>query len=218
MKFCCRGHGCKLSLPLLSLFRKSGCVQQSSSVVEGLGFAISLRIVLPVAKAWIGFHRAFTTLVADSQFSTLGVTLISVLARVRRIIGQRDSTTRGLDMDGGVKRQWPPDVRDTRQVEGEAMLKERVEEDIGRVVERRIESEKPRIADAAKGGSMAMQLKAADVADQSKRSAVDGNKQEATAVQEKVEQLEVGRDRVQGRPKKRRKKSNAIDDLFGDLL
>ena len=43
-------------------------------------------------------------------------------------------------MDKGVKRPLHPDVRDRGQVKGEAMPKEHVE-DIGRVVNRRIESE-----------------------------------------------------------------------------
>lgn len=85
------------------------------------------------------FHRALTTLVTDSQFSALGVTLISVLARVAKIIGLPSPRFKDLGMKVGMETLVSPGAQETGEETGN-ILPRGNGGDLGKVLRRRIDS------------------------------------------------------------------------------
>lgn len=161
------------------------------------------------------FHRALTTLVTDSQFSALGVTLISVLARVAKIIGLPSPRFKDLGMKVGMETLVSPGAQETGEETGN-ILPRGNGGDLGKVLRRRIDSVALRGADILKGENPSKHSVAADAANKRDIGVVRGNEQ-VTIVIDKGLQQEKGRTKSQAIPKKTHKKGNAIDDLFGDL-
>jgi ribonuclease MRP protein subunit RMP1 len=156
--------------------------------------------------------RAFSTLVADSQFSTLGVVLIAMLARVGRIVGLPEVEADPAGADANVKTLLVSSFRATGQQSGEAVLREYME-DVGKVVERSPSTKaSPSEAIIQPGGASKRLAKAS--ANSTEGGAVDANGQNAT----KTTVQEAAPLTSDTRPKKKRKKGNAIDDLFSNLI
>lgn len=167
-----------------------------------------------------GFRRAFSTLVADSQFSTLGVVLIAVLARVGRLVGlpEPESEPEVLAMNVDVKMLLTSSVRETGREAGEIVVREYVE-DMGEVVERRVEREESRVTTNLMRSSASKESAAAeDVADQPDNSGIDELRHKPNVVNKRAAQTEKESNKSQSRSKKRCKKGNTIDDIFDDLI
>jgi ribonuclease MRP protein subunit RMP1 len=154
------------------------------------------------------FRRAFTTLVADTQFSTLGVVLFAVLARVGRIVGLPRCQPMVPAANVGSKTLLTSSVRETGPETGEVVTGEYVE-DMGSVVERGAEGSEPKVIDT---------LEAEDVANQPDSNESGENEQGCISVEREPGQNEIKRIDSQMKAKRKRKKGNAIDDLFGDLI
>jgi ribonuclease MRP protein subunit RMP1 len=165
--------------------------------------------------------RAFTTLVADNQFSSLGVVLIAVLARVGRVIGLSEpkaDSRPSLATDMDAKTSLASSLRDMGPEAGEMALREYVE-DTGEMVQRDTGSEGSRpIRDTDKSEIGHDLLKAKDHVSERDATSVHGDDQNFVKVGEKSTQQEKQTPSLQSRPRKRRKKANAIDELFGDLV
>lgn len=149
-------------------------------------------------------------MVADNQFSTLGVVLIAVLARVGRIIGLPAIESNVVAASAGGKILLASSFRETGEVRGETVLRE-YGEDMGKVVERRTIVEELKVINTFKEESSKKSSKRL-LANQPKSSEMV-NVDRASTRPEKPTKGET-----EARPKKRRKKGNAIDDLFGNLV
>ncbi len=166
---------------------------------------------------FVGFRRAFTTLIADSQFSTLGVVLIAVLARVGRIVGLPEPEPKPLAIEADAQTLLASSVRQTGHDTGEIVLREYVE-DKGKILERGTDREELNAYDKLKRGNASRYPGPEAGAEEPDRSEFGERGLKLTVVKESTAQQETETIKSQSRPKKRRKKGNAIDDLFGDLM
>jgi ribonuclease MRP protein subunit RMP1 len=164
-----------------------------------------------------GFRRAFTTLVADTQFSTLGVVLLAVLARVGRIVGLPNTGAEVPAANAGSKTLLASSVRETGPKTGEIVVREYAE-DMGSVVERRAEGSESRVTDTLKAEGSSKESRAGDAGDQPHSNESSKVEEESISLDKKPRQNEIKRIDSQTKAKKRRKKGNAIDHLFGDLV
>lgn len=158
-------------------------------------------------------HRAFSTLIADKQFSTLGVVLLAVLGRVARIVGVGEGE--GEDAERDVDSA----ARDARLAEGGNSGV--VGEDLGEVVGRGTITT---TATAQEEGGDVHPMVEGDSAKLDLGLGIGGS----TALAEKrVSDVATSRESDEmdaaankdppPRPKKKRKKGNAIDELFSEL-
>lgn len=155
---------------------------------------------------------------ADTQFSTLGVVLTAVLARVGKILGLSRTEQQALGMEIKLKLLLASSVRPTEQDAGEIVLREYVE-DMGNLVERRTIGEESSATDGFRQtGNEMKELIPNSKADQPHDSDVGGGLPKVNMVQGTTAEQEVQSVKSQARPRKKCKKSNAIDDLFGDLV
>ena len=155
---------------------------------------------------------------ADSQFSTLGVVLTAVLARVGKIIGLPKSEQQALGMEIKLKSLLASSVRQTGQDAGEIVLREYVE-DMGNLVERRNNGEETRATDGFRQTSKEVKEPVSNSkADRSHNSELGKGVQKVNMVKESTAEQEVQSVKSQAKPRKKRKKGNAIDDLFGNLV
>ncbi len=150
---------------------------------------------------------------ADNQFSTLGVVLVAVLARVGRVVGLPEPGLKVRAMDTDVKALLASSIRETRQEAEEIVLREYVE-DTGKVVERRTDMEVLEVTDAPEERGTSKEFTTTRNDD----GELGGNEDNDTVVKEKASGQETESVKSQTRPTKRRKKGNVIDDLFGDLV
>jgi ribonuclease MRP protein subunit RMP1 len=163
------------------------------------------------------FRRAFTTLVADTQFSALGVVLFAVLARVGRIVGLPQCQPMVPGANVGSKTLITSSVRETGPETGEVMMGEHVE-DMGSVVERGAERSESRVIDTLEAEDASKKSMPEDVANQPDSNESGEIEQGRISVEREPGQNEIKRIDSQTKAKRKRKKGNAIDDLFGDLV
>lgn len=125
--------------------------------------------------------RAFSTVVADSQFSSLGTVLLAVLARLARTLR--------------FERETRATIREQPERPASVESAKTPKEDIGEVVRR---DEKP----------------------PQRQHVVKKLKEPAFSMSEKtqVPQSKTTRDLDNSQKKKKKRKANAIDDLFDGLL
>jgi ribonuclease MRP protein subunit RMP1 len=163
------------------------------------------------------FYRGFTTLVADSQFSILGVVLVALLARAGRIVGLPEPKSGGLARDADVQMLPASSIREPGDDAGEIVLREYVKE-IGRVVGRRNDKDLSKFLDQRKRGNTGNKTVAEDEADFFGNRNCTGEEEKMVVAKEMLAQQGIVTTKSASRPKKRRKKGNAIDELFGDLI
>ncbi|KAF7511363.1 hypothetical protein GJ744_004928 [Endocarpon pusillum] len=167
-----------------------------------------------IPGAWL----AFSTLVADTQFSTLGVVLTAVLARVGKILGLPKTEQQALGMEIKLKSLLAASVRQTGQDAGEIVLREYVE-DMGNLVERRKIGEESRATDGfTQTGKEVKELILNNKADRPRDSEVGKGVPKVNMVQGTTVGQGVQSVKSQARPRKKCKKGNTIDDLFSDLV
>lgn len=137
-------------------------------------------------------YVAFGGLVADNQYAALGLMLVGTLARVRRVV--RPLRGKERDEEGSEGR-----------MEGLVVKGGQDAQDIGEVVRREelVEGQGPDTADLEEEDNSALKRPKA-------------KKRSVTAEEAKVSTVE---DSIPSkRPKKKRKKGDALDDLFAGLV
>ena len=168
------------------------------------------------------YARAFSNLVADMSFSTLGVVLLAILARVGRLVGLPGPA--GPDLNPGQKPKTvlATSLRETGDDRGEVVQRMYDSEDIGEVVSREMTGKK-RIKKIENKGESAGPGK---VVDREMEEIGDSamSQPERIGEAEKTRSHGSGNEALETAPttgverkKKRRKKANAIDDLFAGL-
>jgi len=178
----------------------------------------------------ISSSRAFTSLVADRQFSTLGVVLIAVLARIGKIVGLPESERHLLDVNSDGEKLLASSTRETGQDTGEIIQREYVE-DVGKIIEMEIDGAERGIAGRREKRSPSKR-RIAKEADRPIDLDSGGLEENETVAQE-GDTLEVHSIQPVTMPKsqgkkhendsnhkkhKKHKKRNVIDDLFGHLV
>ncbi len=158
-------------------------------------------------------------MVADTQFSTLGVVLTAILARVGGILGlPSKGKQQGLGIDINLKSLLSSSVPSTGQDAGEIVLRQYVE-DVGKVVGRRNDEEELSPTDGLGQTVQEVKEPVTDTkADQASDSEVGRDVQMVNMLKRTTAEQEVDSVKSQVRPSKRRKKGNAIDDLFSGLV
>lgn len=146
-------------------------------------------ILIVLADADFNLHRAFTTLVADNQYAPLGLMLLATLSRVRKLI---------LPLRG--------DAGDEREAEGGQTALEGIEKDgpdLGEVIKRseismaQEDDEKPQVGNEVKNPK--------DKRERKVNEDRPGSKAPVDLTPTK-------------RPKKKRKKGDAFDDIFDSII
>ncbi len=156
--------------------------------------------------------RAFSTLVADTQFSTLGVVLLAILARVGRLVGLPEPPPAP---ELKPKTILATSLKQTGDDRGEVVQRTYKSEEVGEVVSRAMAEKKRENVDVGK----IVDREAKDVGDaaisRSERISDADERKWHRSGKEAAET--VGTAGVETKKKKRRKKGNAIDDLFAGL-
>jgi ribonuclease MRP protein subunit RMP1 len=148
-------------------------------------------------------ERGFSTVVADSQFSTLGLMLIGSLARFWSVL-------RKIAGDVGVEL----DAQDGNDITPVAMHQK--SDQVGEVVSRNFAQKTDLGERVERTGDPVDNKEEAD-------ETVDGQLKEATK-KEKKGRKESSEEAIkydatlERRPRKKKKKNDAFDDLFGNLI
>lgn len=135
------------------------------------------------------WHNAFSQIVADSRFSVLGLTLIAVLAQTCHIAGVIS------DFDKTEVAEGKTAIEDLMEVDEKSALasperKVAIEEDMGEVIDREETADHATYQATTRRDEAAKIHKAAELRERESKTSV---------------------------PRKRKKKGNAIDDLFSGL-
>jgi ribonuclease MRP protein subunit RMP1 len=161
--------------------------------------------------------RAFSTVVADNQFAALGVVLIAVLARVGRIVGLPEATWKDTEANAEGKPLLASSVRGTARKSPEAMVRDDME-DMGNVIEREAVGGEPKRIDGFRVEFSGKKSSFEDVLDTPGIGAVHDGDAKVGQIRGRNAQQEIQKSTSQSRPRKKRRKGNAIDDLFDNLI
>lgn len=154
-------------------------------------------------------------MVADTQFAALGVVLIAVLARVGRIVGLPEPKLEpqlSLDRTAGAR----PLLTSAFGEAGEIVPRPNGE-DIGKVVQRNTDKEEEIVTNAIMRDRWREESRTMDRAVQGDADLASKRQPEVMKGKGRAAEQEGRETHPQVRQKKRRKKGNAIDDLFDDL-
>lgn len=162
------------------------------------------------------YCRAFSTVVADTQFATLGVALITILARVARVVGPPDAPSKATDPTAIVKSQLASVVHKTSQWDPETMIRDE-SEDMGKVVKRKAIGRVSRLVDASHVEVPSKKISVEVLQDKPNISAACDHDAKVDEKKKNKSEQKVQKAESQNRAKKR-KKGNAIDDLFDNLI
>lgn len=152
-------------------------------------------------------NRAFSTVVADTQFSALGVVLIAALARIGKICGLPKAKATTVDSHHSVSAGTGSEPIENH-VGGGTAGSRGLSEDMGKVVQRNAVREDQRSHSSEEVGRVSAPLNMMHALEHQCKAP----KVQKTTMKEREESSSSAR------PVKRRKKTNAIDDLFGGLL
>ena len=181
----------------------------SAQISRGLSKATSPISALLFSKPADQSLRAFSTLVADSQFSTLGVVLLAILARVGRLVGLPEPLAAPVLKPGQIaKVVLATSLKETGDDRGELVPRVYGSEDVGEVISREVAEKMSKGEDRDLGKVVDGQLDDVGDAAVSHESRKEARRHEVAEAD-----LAIGMERK----KKRRKKGNAIDDLFAGL-
>jgi ribonuclease MRP protein subunit RMP1 len=162
--------------------------------------------------------RAFSNLVADNQYSALGLVLVGCLARVKSAIRQlvEDEKVEGVDLEAEVERDV---VMELETGENER------QDDLGEVVDRReifADLEGLLDVDELAGDELEMleEQIAPEATEETQRVAISkqGKKKRTGPLMDRDESLRRETATPSKPPKKKRKKGDAFDDLFSSLI
>ncbi len=141
-----------------------------------------------------------------------------MLARVGRILGLPKATQQVIGVDIKLKSLLASSVRQTGQDAGEIVLREYVE-DMGKVVERTSDGKELSATDRLRQtGKEVKESITYTKADQASDGELSRAVQKVNMVKGTTPAQEVESVKSQVRSSKKRKKGNAIDDLFSDLV
>ena len=158
---------------------------------------------------------AFSNLVADNQYSALGLVLLGCLARVKSLIRQfvEDEKVEGANSEAEVVVMEFVTVENERQ------------DDLGEVVDRREilgNLEGPLDADEVSGDEQDIleEQIAPEAAEEIQRVTISkqGKKKRMGPLVDRDESLTTETETPSKPPKKKRKKGDAFDDLFSSLI
>ena len=167
-----------------------------------------------IDHVFVKLFSAFSTVVADTQFSALGVVLIALLSRLAKLIGATEYFL--LHEETRHQSEYRDDTIVSAAV-GKVASDSVISEDLGEAVARH----GPGMAASIGEDSVAAPAEELGKLKDKKRPAAEYESAIASdsraASDRKASQLHQEPEKASKKRKKKKRKGNAIDDIFGDL-